>query len=340
MPKSTVIIIVAALVAAALVAVKVMDWSADRSAPPTASSEAPPATPSRQTEGQAAAPTALISPSFDVVRISRQGTGVIAGRCSPNCEVQVKADGQHIGSATANNKGEWVLIILDPLSPGSRELTLSSRDPGGALAESEDVVIIAVPSPEDVSDDEDEGVVAVLLPKSGIGPSRVLQQPDMSGVATSLQLETIDYDSAGNAVLTGRGEGQTTLLLYLDNEFIGSVWVPPDGRWRFEPKRLIPQGAHVLRLDQVLAEGNVKIRIELPFDRSTPLDLGLQQGQVIVQPGNNLWHIARTVMGGGARFVLLYQANREQIRDPNLIYPGQVFSLPKSNGASPQKIRD
>ncbi len=48
----------------------------------------------------------------------------------------------------------------------------------------------------------------------------------------------------------------------------------------------------------------------------------------MIQPGNNLWRIARRTYGYGIRYTVIYQANREQIRDPDLIYPGQIFVLP------------
>ena len=53
--------------------------------------------------------------------------------------------------------------------------------------------------------------------------------------------------------------------------------------------------------------------------------------QVVVQPGNSLWRIARRTYGAGMRFTLLYEANKDQIRDPDLIYPGQLFVVPKTN---------
>ncbi len=266
-------------------------------------------------------------PTFDVVRISREGTGVIAGRSGPDEEVEVRADGQVIGTATANSKGEWVVIILNSLKSGPRELTLVAKNAAGQTVESDGVVVVAVPERTDTG--EDDGVVAVLIPNSEDQPSRILQQPENAGAMATLTLDTVDYDSQGNAVLTGRAEPNTSILAYVDNKFIGSVWVPKDGNWRIEPKQGVSPGKHVLRLDQVLGEGDVKIRIEVPFDRSSPVDTKLAEGQVIVQPGNSLWHIARRVLGGGTHFVLLYQGNKDRIRDPNLIYPGQVFNLPK-----------
>lgn len=49
---------------------------------------------------------------------------------------------------------------------------------------------------------------------------------------------------------------------------------------------------------------------------------------VTVQPGFTLWGIAKGQMGDGIMYVQVYEANKDKIKDPNLIYPGQVFTLP------------
>jgi nucleoid-associated protein YgaU len=53
-----------------------------------------------------------------------------------------------------------------------------------------------------------------------------------------------------------------------------------------------------------------------------------QMVSITVQPGYSLWKIARDTYGEGVLYVQVYEANRERIRDPDLIYPGQVFLLP------------
>ena len=44
--------------------------------------------------------------------------------------------------------------------------------------------------------------------------------------------------------------------------------------------------------------------------------------------GNSLWRIARRAYGSGFDYIIIYRANQDQIRNPDLIYPGQVFKLP------------
>jgi nucleoid-associated protein YgaU len=51
----------------------------------------------------------------------------------------------------------------------------------------------------------------------------------------------------------------------------------------------------------------------------------------IVSRGDNLWRISQRIYGHGTRYTVIYGANQKQIRNPNLIYPGQVFVLPSAD---------
>ena len=293
----------------------------------TANGEAAPAQP------PPIAPPEPVAPSFDVVRVGREGTGVIAGRAAPNADVTVRTGETVIGKAVANRNGEWVLIFDDPIEPGTLEFSLSAVVPGGVSVDSDSVVIVSIPERDfdPAASDESEGVVAVLTPRHGGGASRVLQKPGMvleESLDRRLLVETIDYDDNGHAVITGKSGAETEVRLYIDNAYLGTVIGDDNGRWVFEPELAVSPGPHTLRLDQIIAVDDVEIRIEQPFDRQNPLDAGQAVGQVVVRSGNNLWRIARRLYGAGYHYTVIYQANQDQIRDPDLIYPGQKFSLP------------
>jgi len=53
---------------------------------------------------------------------------------------------------------------------------------------------------------------------------------------------------------------------------------------------------------------------------------------VTVQPGFTLWAIARQNYGDGMLYVRVYNANKDQIKNPDLIYPGQIFTVPGQGG--------
>jgi nucleoid-associated protein YgaU len=56
-----------------------------------------------------------------------------------------------------------------------------------------------------------------------------------------------------------------------------------------------------------------------------------QDKSLTVQAGNSLWRIARRSYGAGGRYAIIYSANRDRIGHPDLIYPGQIFTLPAVN---------
>jgi nucleoid-associated protein YgaU len=80
----------------------------------------------------------------------------------------------------------------------------------------------------------------------------------------------------------------------------------------------------------------VRLRIEQPFDRETELDTRLAEGEVEIQPGNNLWTIARRLYGAGVMYTLIFQENKGRIVDPDLIYPNQLFKLPRPGETPPE----
>ncbi|MEO1614057.1 MAG: LysM peptidoglycan-binding domain-containing protein, partial [Pseudomonadota bacterium] len=90
----------------------------------------------------------------------------------------------------------------------------------------------------------------------------------------------------------------------------------------------IAAGVYALRVDQINAVGAVTSRIETPFQREAIAEGPLGDNVLTVQRGDNLWRIAEATYGDGPRYTLIFAANEAQIRDPDLIYPGQIFTLP------------
>lgn len=165
----------------------------------------------------------------------------------------------------------------------------------------------------------------------------VLQDP---GPAPPLSIDTISYDAGGEVSLAGRGAGEETLRIYLDNAPVRSARVGPDGQWRV-PLPGVDTGVYTLRVDSIAPDGAVSSRVETPFKREEPEVLAAAEQQaaeavaagrsisaVTIQPGHTLWAIAKDRYGEGIQYVRIFRANRDLIRDPDWIYPGQVFTLP------------
>lgn len=292
--------------------------------------------------GEASAtPAERTPPSFDVVRVEPNGDTVIAGRAEPGSEVTVMDGDREIGSVTADSAGQWVAIIDRPLAPGSHQLGLRAEATDGVSVESTDVVIVAIPSPPspeasgepaEATAESDATPLAVLAPRQGQAPSEVLQLPEDEGLSDqALVLSAVDYDASGRVVISGRSEAEGRVMVYLDNELLGQTMADPEGRWVLSPESEVETGLHQLRVDQVSERGSVLARVETPFSRAALLINLPEERFVVVQPGNSLWRIARRSYGEGLRYSVIFQSNRDQIRDPDLIYPGQIFLMPDIN---------
>ena len=175
------------------------------------------------------------------------------------------------------------------------------------------------------------------MPNSAEQPTEVVQAPPANGGLADVQLrdlmlDVVDYDEKGQLVLGGRAKPGTPLRLYLDNRVLGDTRADDNGRWVLRPAQIVPPGQYTLRVDELGPVGKVVARIELPFTRAEPSAVAAAgKASVVVQPGNSLWRLARRVYGHGTQYTVIFEANRAQIRNPDLIYPGQVFMVPKPN---------
>jgi nucleoid-associated protein YgaU len=278
-----------------------------------------------------------VKPTFDVVRVTTEGNAVIAGRADPGSTVAILADGQFIGQIQADSRGEWVLVPDKPLAPGSRQFSLEQRIEGQKSLLSDDVVVIVVPERrKDIAGrptKKPSQALVLKFPRKGDGPSTLLQKPTPESAARRFAVDTIDYDDDGRLHISGRGEPLSTVQLYLDGKFIGRTVVDANSGWRIKPDNPVTPGIYQMRADHLNAGGKVVGRLSLPFARAEPMTAENMPPEpfVIVQPGNSLWRLARRAYGSGFNYTVIYQANKEQIGDPDMIFPGQVLAVPTTN---------
>lgn len=290
----------------------------DEAVPPPSQNGAPTAT--------APQTPASDRPSFDIVRINPKGDAVIAGRAVPGSEVEVRDGDKTVGKVTADSRGEWVLVPEQPLTPGAHSLNLIARLNGETKTSESDVVLV-VPEPgKDVAGREGEsGALALGVPREG-GSARLLQSPGARAPKGKLAVEIIDFDQNGRTTVSGQSKPGAEVRLFLDGHAVGSGRADANGEWQVTLSKPLATGSHRLKVEQV--EGNrVADSVEVAFQRpvSGPEAAG---SVVVVDSGNSLWRIARRTYGQGTRYTLIFEANRERISNPDLIYPGQVFNLP------------
>ncbi len=215
----------------------------------------------------------------------------------------------------------------------------------------------ATPAPETMpTDAPTPGAVPTATPAAGAMPDtdppaeptapqvmiasdtgiKVIQSGGAAPEVSTVVIDTISYDPAGEVELGGRGARDGFVRVYLDNKPILTTEIAADGQWEAALPE-VDTGVYTLRVDEVNAAGNVTSRAETPFRReertllaelapAAPRD---GPSVLTVQPGNTLWGIASDQFGDGLLYVRVFDANRDRIRDPDLIYPGQVFEIPE-----------
>ncbi len=340
------------------------------------------------TRGQPVTPERIeskdVRPSFDVVRAEPSGEVIMAGRAEPGWTVSVDSGTTHIGSAVADEHGQWLLQPSKPLSPGEHSLTLKAQPAtGGRTLFSKQRLMLSLET-------QKENQPLVALTEEG-KPTRILQMSPNSQSASTTDLaviaklqqgkvspakqvtfSSIDYDENGvKSVIriNGYAAPGMSISLYIDNEPVGSATADATGTWSFAANRELADGNHAMRADAIeIPSGKVVTRAEVSFNRELPKpevavaeatektmppfgadgsatteesDEGagsatepLQAGRgrstetIIIKRGDTLWQIAQRHYGNGMQYTQIFKNNKDQIRDPDLIYPNQQFVLP------------
>jgi len=309
------------------------------------------AEPAEQAAAASAAAPSNTKPSFDVVTVDPTGQAVIAGRAAPNAKVELRDAGKTVAEATADASGQFVMIP-PTLAPGDHSLSLAAGE-GGAEPETSKVVAVFVPLPEA------KAAVAAVAPTTTVASPPPPPAVAMRTLATSpateasrVAIQSVQGDAVGGLVARGSAEPNSAVRLYLNGAAIADAKTMSDGHWSLTIKRGMAPGAYAVRAEEVNPGGvtvvaSAEIRFDYPatpagasaaaspsvapqLSEPSSADAVLDSIQTApVVSGHTLWALSQNYYGDPTRYPLIYEANKAQIHNPNLIYPGQVFVVPK-----------
>ena len=324
---------------------------------------APPASapaPADKTPAHSAAP----GPAFDVVNVDPSGAAVIAGRAAPNEKVELRDGDKTVAAATADAAGQFV-IIPPALSPGDHSLFLAGNSDKGQPAISAPVAI-SVPAQEAKAGvapgpPEAKTAVAVAAPTnpsaepSALGMRTLATPAPASGARVAIQ--SVEAEAAGGLVAKGSAEPNASLRLYLNQADVAEAKTQADGRWSLTIKSGMTPGGYVMQADEINPSGAIVVAsANTPFEypdmpaappaqaaatapaspaqssAPSPADPVVESVQTKrVATGHTLWALSKSYYGDPTHYPVIYEANRAQIHNPNVIFPGQVFVVPKSD---------
>ncbi|GHC68912.1 LysM peptidoglycan-binding domain-containing protein [Limoniibacter endophyticus] len=306
------------------------------------------------------------SPAFDVVRVEPNGSLVIAGMAGPNAAVSLLSGSRELAQVKADATGSFAVVLDDPLKPGDYQLVLRATGEDGSVMMSGQTAVVAVP--ENSQGDvlalvEQPGAPSrlITLPEK---PAETVQEQEtraeteptretspaqaQSGKPAPITVQAVEIEG-DHIFIAGQGLVDKRVRVHANDILLGQTSVDAEGRYLVESRRDLPVGDYIIRAELLEPNGRDVIgRATVPFRRvageniaaTAPAGQGQGQageanalqavdGSVIIRRGDTLWHISRRVYGRGTRYTTIYLANQEAIRNPNLILPGQVFSVPE-----------
>jgi nucleoid-associated protein YgaU len=314
-----------------------------------------------------AAPSVIL-PSFDTVRVESTGDAVIAGRAEPDADVTVKWNGNIVGTTKSNADGSFVLVPAKPLTKGTGALTLEMSK-NGAVTQSEGSVIVAVKenAPALVAKVDPDAPTKVLQTGDATAtPPKDVQLTSVdydaagnivfSGKAVPGSAVRFYVDNAavgeGLADASGNWSFNGTSTVSPGTHTLRADAVDATGKVlsRIELPFLREDAATVAASQVAAAEPVTRaVTIEktpepapavaatepvaAPVAEVAAAPVVVEEGpkKLVIQPGNSLWKLSREVYGKGRMYTIIYEANRDQLKNPNKIFPGQILTAPKQN---------
>jgi len=277
----------------------------------------------------------------DIVRVDESGIAVIAGTAEPSTTIEAKIGNQTVGTTEVNKDGGFFISGEISSSTEPQELKVITKADEVVKQDEEDTIIdnrdwvyetksfVILPALmnekniQNVQNEKLDDIIIVEVKKQDL----VIKEEIKNITVEKLTLDRIKYSENGTAILFGRARNEMNVLVYLDNNFQTKTTPGLDGGWTVD-LGIVEPGIYKLRIDETTNNGDVIFRIETPFKQEAKdlLDKIFTKA-ITVQPGNSLWRIARRIYGRGIMYIDIYKKNDHLIKDPNLIYPGQVFSL-------------
>jgi nucleoid-associated protein YgaU len=303
-------------------------------------------------------------PTFDVARIEPTGEAVIAGRSRPGATVELLRNGELHDRTVADQSGQFVMVPSSRLPSGTYDLTLRSREPNGKQSTSRQSVAVAIeprstdrpvvalvtpdkptvvlsqpespkPTPGTVVAEAVEiesggkfhasgrarpgGTVRLYLNEAFIASATAAADGRFAftineGIAPGNYRVRLDEVDSKSGAVHARAEVPFNVTA---NDITGSSVTARAAAAR-------PPGIAAVQQPQLAAAGATVLSDEGPPTAVVVPKILTTK----VSRGDSLWRISQLSYGLGTRYATIYKANREQIRNPNLIYPGQVFVIP------------
>ena len=313
-----------------------------------------------------ATPTAPLT--IDLARVKPDGAAVFAGTAAPNAKIRIFEGDILLGETIANANGEWVIVLEKSLAAGQHLISVAMERSDGTtemadrslaveiyqdtetkplvalLPETATEVPVLIQSPDDVDKAKpaataSEAIVADAAKADATMSETAAAAPGKaeanSQIAASqiaaLAPSAIVWRDASRILISGTSRGGVRVAVNDAKGQFGEALVLADGAWQVAGSLDMDIAVNQLRFALFDDANQIIARYDLPV-KARDLAKG-QDGSplVVVNKGDMLWRIAYHQLGEGVKYVDIVRRNQQDIADPDLIFPKQIFAVPQSS---------
>ena len=319
-----------------------------------------------------ATPTAPLT--IDLARVKPDGAAVFAGTTAPNAKIRIFEGDILLGETIANANGEWVIVLEKSLAAGQHLISVAMERSDGTtemadrslaveiyqdtetkplvalLPETATEVPVLIQSPDDVDKAKpaataSEAIVAdaakadaTMSETAAAAPGKAEANSQISASQiAALAPSAIVWRDASRILISGTSRGGVRVAVNDAKGQFGEALVLADGAWQVAGSLDMDIAVNQLRFALFDDANQIIARYDLPV-KARDLAKG-QDGSplVVVNKGDMLWRIAYHQLGEGVKYVDIVRRNQQDIADPDLIFPKQIFAVPQSSVTASDK---
>lgn len=261
-----------------------------------------------------------INLSFDIIRITKNGDAVLAGRSLPGIRFELYDKNKRLAEIYSDANGEWVWTSKESLEPGPKNFNLRYLDKKGKEHYSEQSIVVII--------ERDKKSEPFVLKSNQNGNSNSLIL-NIGETKNDFSLDLAELSPDGNLMLSGRVKAEHMISLFINNEYVGDAEFNDNGIWKYKSKDVFDYKKLNLRFE--IFDNNKVLRESFFTNIFHNNGLDMKEKTLVVKPGNSLWRISRKTLGGGILYTEIFKNNINIIQNPDLIYPGQVLKIPMNS---------
>ena len=312
--------------------------------------------------------------TIDLARVKPDGAAVFAGTAAANAKIRIFEGDILLGETVANANGEWVIVLEKSLAAGQHLISVAMERSDGStemadrslaveiyqdtetkplvalLPETATEVPVLIQSPDDVdaanpAAPASEAIVAdatgadAAAAKAAMGDTTEAAptKPQAKSQIAALAPSAIIWRDASRILISGTSRGGVRVTVNDEKGQFGEALVLADGAWQVAGSLDMDIAVNHLRFALFDEANHIIARYDLPV-KARDLAKG-QDGSplIVVNKGDMLWRIAYHQLGEGVKYVDIVRRNQQDIADPDLIYPKQIFAVPQSSATASDK---